>query len=141
MVAIDSESYQSSFPSICALPSEISVLLNSNLSRRHFLRQVAFHLQPFGLQALVAIYSESRLTSFPRFCTQPSEDAVLSNSNLSGRPVLGQVVKLDLILCTGLDLEHADLDLLLCIGIDLEHAVLILCHIFSQRPMNDHKIE
>ena len=56
----------------------------------------------------------------------PSEVAVLFDSNLSRRPFLGQVV---------------DLDLLLCTGFDLEHAVLFLCHIFTQRPMNDRKIE
>ena len=31
--------------------------------------------------------------------------------------------------------------ILLCTGFDSEHAVLFLCHIFSQRPMNDRKIE
>ena len=46
--------------------------------------------------------------------------------NLSIRPFLGQVV---------------DLDLLLCTGFDLEHAVLFLCHIFTQWPMTDRKIE
>ena len=45
---------------------------------------------------------------------------------LSRRPFLGQVV---------------DTDLLLCTGFDSEHAVLILCHIFTQRPMNDRQIE
>ena len=33
------------------------------------------------------------------------------------------------------------LDLLLCTGFDSEHAVLFLCHIFTQRPMTDRKIE
>ena len=37
--------------------------------------------------------------------------------------------------------QVADLDLLLCTGINSEHAVLFLCHIFTQRPMNDLKIE
>ena len=78
------------------------------------------------LQTLVAIDSESRLTSFPCFCSPPSEVAGLFNSNLSRRPFLGQVV---------------DLDLLLCPGSDLELAVLFLCHIFTQRPMTDRKIE
>ena len=41
-------------------------------------------------------------------------------------PFLGQVVDLDLMLCTGFSSEHA---------------VLFLCHIFTQRPMNDRKIE
>ena len=51
---------------------------------------------------------------------------MLFDSNLSRRSFLGQVV---------------DLDLLLCTGFDSEHAVLFLCHIFTQRPMNDRKIE
>ena len=41
-------------------------------------------------------------------------------------PFPGQVVNLDLLLCTGLDSELAD---------------LFLCLIFTQRPMNDWKIE
>ena len=40
LIAIDSESCQTSFPSICAPPSEVAVLLNSNLSRRPFLWQL-----------------------------------------------------------------------------------------------------
>ena len=46
--------------------------------------------------------------------------------NLSRRPFLRQVVDLDLLLCTGLDSEHV---------------VLFLCHISTQRPMTDRKIE
>ena len=126
LVAIDSESRLTSFPSFCAPPSEVAVLFDSNLSRRPFLGQVAFHLRPIWLQTLVAIDSESCLTSFPRFCAPPSEVAVLFDSNLSRLPFLGQVDDLDLHLCTGFNLEHA---------------VLFLCHIFTQRPMNDHKIE
>ena len=34
-----------------------------------------------------------------------------------------------------------DLDLLLCAGFYLEHAVLFLCHVFTQRLMDDRKIE
>ena len=91
-----------------------------------WLSNIAFHLRPIWLQTLVVIDSESRLTSFPSFCAPPSEVAVLFNSNLSRLPFLGQVV---------------DLDLLLCTGFDSEHAVLFLCHIFTQRPMTDRKIE
>ena len=54
------------------------------------------------------------------------EVAVLFDLNLRRCPFLGQVV---------------DLDLLLCTGFDLEHAVLFPCHIFTQRPMTDRKIE
>ena len=91
-----------------------------------WLSNIAFHLQPIWLQASVAIDSESRLTLFPSFWAQPSEVAALFYLNLSRCPFLGQVVDSDLLLCTGLDLEHA---------------VLFLYHIFTQRPMNDRKIE
>ena len=66
------------------------------------------------------------LTLFPSFCAPQSEVAALFYSNLSRRHFLGQVVYLDLQLCTGLDSEHA---------------VLFLCHISTQRPMTDRKIE
>ena len=52
--------------------------------------------------------------------------SVLFHSNLSRRPFLGQVVNFDLLLCTGFDSEHE---------------ALFLCHIFTQRPMADRKIE
>ena len=123
---IDLESRQTSFQSFCVPPSEVAVLFDSNLSRRPFLRQVAFHLRPILLQTLVVIDSESCQTSFPSFCASPSEVAVLFYSNLSRRPFLGQVV---------------DLDLLLCTGFDSEPAALFLIHTFTQRPMNDRKIE
>ena len=45
---------------------------------------------------------------------------------LSWRPFLAQVV---------------DLDLLLYTGFDSEYAALFLCDMFTQRPMNDRKIE
>ena len=79
-----------------------------------------------SLQTLVAIDSESCQTLFPMFCAQPSEVAVLFYSNWSRRPFLRQVV---------------DLDLLLCTGSDMEPVVLFLCHIFTQRPMTDRKFE
>ena len=44
---------------------------------------------------LVAIDSESRLTSFPSFCAPPSEVAMPFDSNVSRRPFLKQVVDLD----------------------------------------------
>ena len=55
-------------------------------------------------------------------CAPPSEVVVMFNLILSRRPFLGQVV---------------DLDLLLCTGYDLEDAVLFLCHIFTHKPMTD----
>ena len=63
-----------------------------------WLSNIAFHLRPIWLQTLVAIDSESCLTSFPRFCAPPSEVAVLFDSNLSRRPFFGQVVDLDQLL-------------------------------------------
>ena len=74
----------------------------------HFMAfNMAFHLRLIWMQTLVAIDSESRLTSFPSFCAPPSEVAVLFDSNLSRHPFLGQVVDVDLLLCTGFDSEHA----------------------------------
>ena len=91
-----------------------------------WLSNIAFHLRPIWLQALVAIDSELRLTSFPSFCAPPSEVAALFDSNLSRRPFLGQVFDSYLVLCTGFDSEYA---------------VLFVCHIFTQRSMADRKIE
>ena len=45
---------------------------------------------------------------------------------MSRRPLLRQVVDLDLLLCTGLDSENV---------------VLFLCHIFTQRPTTDRNVE
>ena len=45
---------------------------------------------------------------------------------MSTSPCLRQVVNLDLLLCT---------------GIDSEHAVLFLCPSFIQGPMTDRKVE
>ena len=60
------------------------------------------------------------------FCSPPPEVAALFDSNLSRCPFLGQVLNSDLLLCTGFDWEHA---------------VLFLCHMFTQGPMTDTKIE
>ena len=79
------------------------------------------------MQTLVIIDSESCKNLFPNFCSRPSDVAVLFNSNLSRRSVLGQVVNLDL--------------LLLWTGVDLEHVDLFLCPKFTQRTTNDRKIE
>ena len=74
---------------------------------------------------MVEINSEPCQRSFPTFCTLPSEGTVLFDWSLSRLAFLGQVVDLDLLLCTGFDSEHAD---------------LFLCLIFTQRPMIDRKI-
>ena len=91
-----------------------------------WLSNTGFNLLQIWLQILVVIYSESHLTQFPSFCMLPSEVAVLFYLNLSRCPFLGQV---------------ADLDLLLCTGFNLEHAVLFLHYMFIQRPMTHQKTE
>ena len=48
--------------------------------------------------------------------------AVLFDWNLSRLPFLGHVIYLDLLLCTGFNLDHA---------------VLLLCHNCTQSPIND----
>ena len=50
-----------------------------------WLSNIAVYLRPIWLQTLVAIDLESRLTSFPSFCSQLSEVAALFDSNLSRR--------------------------------------------------------
>ena len=110
------------------LKKSSNLKLNLNLSTlvTTWLSNIAFHLLPIWLHLLVAINSQSRLTLFPSFCLPPSEVSVLFNLKLSRRPFFRQVINLLLLLCTGLDSEHA---------------VLFQCHIFTQRPMNDRKIE
>ena len=80
------------------------------------------HLQLVWLQNLVLIDSESCQILFSSLCMQPSEVSLLFNSNLSRLPFLEQVVYLYLLLCTGFYLEHMG---------------LFLCHISTQRQMND----
>ena len=87
---------------------------------------IAFHLRPIWLQTLVAIDSDSCQTSFPIFYAPPSEVAVLFNSILSRHPFFGQIVYLDLQLCSGFDSEHDD---------------LFVCPIYTQRSMSDRKNE
>ena len=59
--------------------------------------------------------------------------SVLFDWNLSRCPFLRQIVDLEI----GIRI----LDLLLCTGFDLVHTDLYLCLIFTQRSMNDQKIE
>ena len=77
------------------------------------------------------IDAESRPTLPPSFWAQPSEVAVLFDLNLPG---WADSCSLDRLLT---------LDLLLCTGFNLEHVVLFLCHIstVTLRPRNDWKIE
>ena len=73
---------------------------------------------------LLSIHNYNWQPFFPSFWAPPYEVAVLFNSNLSWIP--SQVGNLNLLLCTGFNLEYA---------------ALLLCCIFTQRPMNDWKIE
>ena len=87
---------------------------------------IAFHLRPIWLQTLVVGSIQNH--AWHRF--QAFARRHLKSLCYSIRPfteaLLGQVV---------------DLDLLLCTGFNSEHAVLFLCHIFTQRQMADRKIE
>ena len=83
------------------------------------LSNIAFHFRPIWLQTLVEIDSESCQTLLPSFCAPPSEVSVLFDSNLSRRRLVD---------------FH-------CTGFNSEHAVLFLFLIFTQRQMNDRKIE
>ena len=56
---------------------------------------------------MVSINGDSRQRTFPRLSTLPAGVAALFHWNMSRLPFLGQVVDLDLLLCTGLDLDHA----------------------------------
>ena len=100
--------------------------LVQSLQATTWLSKFPLHLRRFRLQTLVAIDLESRQTLFPSFCGPPSEVAVLFDRNLGIRPIPGQVVNLDLLLCTGFDSQRVD---------------LFPCLILTQRPMSDRKIE
>ena len=58
------------------------------------------------------IDAESSKTLLKSLCAQPSHVAVQFYFNLSSGPFLLQVIDLYLLLCTGIDLEHADLSCL-----------------------------
>ena len=91
-----------------------------------WLSNIAFHLSPIWLQILVVIDSESRLTLFQAFACRHWKFHCCLIWIWADALFLGQVVDLDLLLCTGFNLEHAG---------------LCPCHIFTQRPMTDRKIE
>ena len=91
-----------------------------------WLSNITFHLWPIWQQNLVVIDSESCQTSCPRFFSLPSEVAVLFNSNLRWRPPRPG--------CLIMFIRFA-----VFLRIQFGNAILFLCHIFSQRPMNDQK--
>ena len=113
---LDSESYQTLFPSICSPPPEVAVLFPSPWTGSILFAAANFGYYRFCIMPDIV----------SKLCAPPSEVAALFNSNLSRRPFLGQVIYLDLLLCTGFETEHA---------------VLFLCHIFTKRPMTDCNIE
>ena len=108
---------------------KLKLVLSSCVNAGHY---IAFKHSISFATYLAANFGCDRFRITPdiisKLCAQPSEVAALFDWNLSSlrRPFLGQVVDSDLPLCTGFDLEHA---------------VLFLCHIFTQRSMNDRKIE
>ena len=94
-----------------------------------WLSNIGFHLQLIWLRLAANFGSDwFRIMQdiVPSFWVQPSEVSMLLYSNLSTCPFLGRDVNLDLLLCTGLYLEHS---------------ALFLYHIFTRKPMNDRKIE
>ena len=73
-----------------------------------WLSNITFHVLQIWLQTFVD--SASCQTLFPSFHTVPSEVAVLFDqdlSRLSRCPFLEQAVDIEMLLCTGFDLEHA----------------------------------
>ena len=63
----------------------VSTLVSGHyMAFKHYISFATYLTANFGF-----IVSESCQTSFPNFCTQPSEIALLINSNLSRRPLLG----------------------------------------------------
>ena len=90
-----------------------------------FLDRLHFICDSMGCKLwLWLIQNHSRHCS--KLLALPFEVALLFDLNLSRCPFLKQVIYQDLLLCTGFNKEHA---------------VLFLCHMFTQRPMNDGKIE
>ena len=100
-----------------------------------------FSFRKLWLQALVSIDSESCKSlqenhaslcqsSFPSLSSPPSEVAVLFDRNLSRRPFFSQV-----------DDWVVDWNLLLCKGFDTVLVDFYWCLVFTERPINDCKIE
>ena len=77
----------------------------------------------FGCNLWLQLIQNHATDCFQTFC---SEVAVLFGWDLSRHPILGLISNLDLLLCTGLNLQWVD---------------LFLCLSLTQRPMNDQKIE
>ena len=95
-----------------------------------WLSDIAFHFGLFWLQTSVLIYSIVFII-MPESISKLLHASIWSgcaDRNLNRFPFLGQLtgINLDLLLCTWLDLKNED---------------LFLCLIFTQRPMNDWKIE
>ena len=95
-----------------------------NIHGFQFESKTLLFIRQFWLQTLVVIDSKSCQTSFPSFCAQSSEVAVLFYWNMSRRPYLWQVVDLELLHCTRFASK-------------LSYLFLFFCRIFTQRPTND----
>ena len=106
-----------------------SRLLKNSLSQCRY--QLGF--QTFHTNCIIATDLAAKFKIILELVSKLLHAAVLSScafnqnlSTVSRCPFLGQLVHLDLLLSTGFDLEHAD---------------LFLYHIFTQRRMNDRKID
>ena len=77
------------------------------------------------------IHARDHFQALAHSLGQPSEMALLFNWDLSICPVLWQIVDLDLLLS----------GCWVCSGFNIEPSVLLLCLIFTQRPMKDRKME
>ena len=80
------------------------------------------------IATLVVMNLKSYQRLFPIFCAQSPGVTVLLDWNLSRSPVLGQVVNLDLLLCTGLDFK---------LEVKIGTCCLFLCPYFTQKAMSD----
>ena len=109
-----------------------------------WLSDIVFPLELFWMQTLVTSNAGSCQRLFPYAFARchpnfDSEVAVLFPWDLSRLPFVGQ--GLQLLAIRFWSFRHVYLDLLRCTGLDLENADLFLCHIFTQRPVNYRKIQ
>ena len=96
--------------------------LPSQCRSRHGFLISSFIFNCFGCKLLFQLLvSVTHVKIVLKLSTQSSEVGVLFHWNLNSLPSLVQVVDLDLLLCTGFNLERAD---------------LFQCQIFTRRLMN-----
>ena len=108
------------FKHCISFATDLAANFDQNHAWHRFQAFARRHLK--SLRCLIRIWVDALSSPFPmkgRLLRFESNRAATSDG-------VGQVVDSDL--------------LPLCTGFDSEHEVLILCHIFAQRPMNDRKI-